>query len=69
MRIVLAAGALALIVSPVVSPFGLFEVRLFDLGGMVGVAGMVMTFVITSVRNARVLYLEETSPSWRGDTA
>jgi len=64
-----AVGALALIVSPVITPFGLFEIRLFDLGGIVGVAGMVTTFVITSVRNARALYLEETSRSWRGGTA
>ena len=28
LRIVLAVGALALIVSPVVTPFGLFEIRL-----------------------------------------
>ena len=63
LRIVLAAGALALIVSPVITPFGNFEIRLFDLGGIVGVAGMVTTFVVTSVRNARALYLEETHRS------
>jgi len=69
LRIVLAAGAFALIGSPVVKPFGLFEFRLFDLGGMVGVAGMVMTFFITSVSNGRALYLQETSRSWRGGTS
>ena len=37
LRIVLAAGAFALIGSPVVSAFGMVEVRLFDLGGIVGV--------------------------------
>lgn len=45
---------------PVIRPFGLVELRLFDLGGIVGVAGMVVTVVITSVRNAHALYLEET---------
>jgi archaetidylinositol phosphate synthase len=60
LRIVLAAGAFALISSPVVSPFGLFEIRLFDLGGIVGTAGMIMTFVITSMVNTRALYREET---------
>ncbi len=60
LRIVLAAGAFALIAWPVVKPFGLFEVRLFDLGGIVGVAGMVTTFVITSVNNGRALFQEET---------
>ncbi len=63
LRIVLAAGAVALISSPVVAPFGLFEIRLFDLGGIVGIAGMIMTFVITSVVNTRALYLEETRRS------
>jgi len=60
LRIILAAGAVALIGSPVVSPLGMAEVRLFDLGGMVGVAGMVTTFIVSSVRNAHALYLEET---------
>lgn len=60
LRIVLAAGAFAAIASPVVAPFGFFEIRLFDLGGILGGAGMVMAFVITSGRNARLLYLEET---------
>jgi archaetidylinositol phosphate synthase len=60
LRLILAAGAFALINFPVVSPFGLVEVRLFDLGGMVGVAGMVLTFLVASIANARKLYLEET---------
>ena len=60
LRIVLAAGAFALINSPTVKPFGLAELRLFDLGGIVGVAGMVTTFIVSSVRNAHALYLEET---------
>jgi phosphatidylglycerophosphate synthase len=60
LRIILAAGAFALVGSPVVHPLGIAEVRLFDLGGMVGVAGMIITFVVTSIANARKLYLEET---------
>lgn len=63
LRLILVAGAFALVEFPVVNPFGLVEVRLFDLGGIVGAAGMVMTFVVTSARNARVLYLEETHRS------
>ncbi len=62
-RILLAAGAFALISSPVVKPFGLAEFRLFNLGGILGVAGMVMAFIITSAGNARLLYLEETHRS------
>ena len=60
LRIVLAAGAFALIGAPIVTPLGLFDMRLFDLGGIVGAAGMVTCFVITSVNNARVLFREET---------
>ena len=60
LRILLTAGAFVAAVKPVVAPFGIVEVLLFDLGGMVGVAGMVMTFLITSSVNARALFLEET---------
>lgn len=63
LRILLAAGALALIASPVVRPFGMPEIRLFDLGGIVGVIGMVTTFVVTASKNIRALYLEETKRS------
>jgi archaetidylinositol phosphate synthase len=63
LRLVLAAGAFALAGAPVVNPFGLVEVRLFDLGGIVGVAGMLLTFVVTSASNTRTLYLEETNRS------
>lgn len=62
LRILLAAGAFALIGSPTVNTFGLVEFRLFDLGGIVAVAGMVTTFVVSSVRNARALYCEERLP-------
>jgi phosphatidylglycerophosphate synthase len=63
LRILLAAGALALIHTPVVTPFGLDPVRLWDLGGAIGAAGMVAAFIVTSSRNARALYLEETHRS------
>lgn len=61
LRLVLAAGAFALIAAPIVKPLGLFEVRLFDLGGIFSIAGMATTFVITSGVNARALYLQETT--------
>ena len=63
LRILLAAGALSLIAAPVVRPMGMAEVRLFDLGGIVGVIGMVTTFIITTSKNIRALYLEETKRS------
>jgi archaetidylinositol phosphate synthase len=63
LRILLAAGALALINTPVVNPFGLGPVRLWDIGGLIGAIGMGMTFVVTSMQNVRALYLEETPAS------
>ena len=63
LRILLAAGALALIAAPVIRPMGMAEVRLFDLGGIVGVFGMVTTFLVTTSKNIRALYLEETRRS------
>lgn len=63
LRILLAAGAFATAATPRVTPFGLFEMRLFDLGGIVGGTGMVMAFVITSIGNTRALYREETLQS------
>ena len=63
LRILLAAGALALISSPMVSPFGVGPLRLWDLGGVIGSIGMFGTFVVSSARNTRALYLEETRRS------
>jgi archaetidylinositol phosphate synthase len=60
LRILLAAGALALINTPMVKPFGLSPVLLWDLGGIIGAAGMVVTFLISSTQNVRALYAEET---------
>ena len=60
LRILMAAGALALINTPTVDVLGLGPVRLWDLGGVIGAIGMAGTFVITSMQNVRALYLEET---------
>lgn len=60
LRILLAAGALALINTPTVSPFGLGPIALWDLGGAIGAIGMIGAFVVSSARNTRALYLEET---------
>ncbi len=60
LRLLLAAGAIALIDSPIVAPFGLGPVRLWDLGGVIGAAGMIATFITSSVRNGVALYAEET---------
>jgi archaetidylinositol phosphate synthase len=60
LRIVMAAGALAVINTPMVDVAGLGTVRLWDLGGVIGAVGMVGTFVITAMQNIRMLYAEET---------
>ena len=60
LRILMAAGALALINTPTVNLFGLGQVRLWDLGGVIGAIGMIGAFVITSTQNVRALYIEET---------
>jgi archaetidylinositol phosphate synthase len=60
LRVLMAAGAIALINTPSVDVAGLGAVRLWDLGGVIGAIGMVGTFVITAAQNVRALYLEET---------
>jgi archaetidylinositol phosphate synthase len=60
LRIVMAAGALALIKTPSIGLFGLGSVLLWDLAGVLATVGLVATFVITSANNVRALYVEET---------
>jgi len=60
LRILLAAGALALINSPTVDFLGLGQVRLWDIGGLIGAIGMAMTFIVSSAKNVHALYVEET---------
>ena len=60
LRVLMAAGAIALISAPTVDPFGLGPILLWDLGGIIGAIGMGLTFVITSAQNVRALYVEET---------
>lgn len=63
LRVLLAAGALALIDTPVVAPFGLEPVQLWDVGGVIGACGMTAAFIVAGVRNGRALYLQETRRS------
>ena len=60
LRVLLAAGALALINFPMVSPFGIEPIRLWDLGGVIGATGMIGAFVAASINNGKALYAEET---------
>jgi phosphatidylglycerophosphate synthase len=58
LRILLAVGALTLIWNPMPIIAG-HPVKLFDLGGAIGAAGLVVTFVVSAIRNGKTLYESE----------
>ena len=60
LRVLLAAGAIALVNTPMVAPFGIAPVRLWDLGGVIGSLGMIGAFIAASWSNGKALYAEET---------
>ena len=60
LRLLLAAGALALLNAPLVEVPVVGATRLFDLGGVIAAIGMGAAFVATSSINVRALYLAET---------
>src|SRR5688500_9508772 len=60
LRVLLAGGAIALLNTPLVAPFGIEPVRLWDLGGVIGAAGMIGAFMAASWNNGKALYAEET---------
>jgi phosphatidylglycerophosphate synthase len=61
LRILLAIGALTLFVKPVVTILGV-QMPLFDVGGMVGTAGLIVTAIVSAVGNTRTLYAAEPLP-------
>ena len=61
LRILLAIGTLQLMRSDFVSIFG-NQWLLFDVGGAVGIAGLLLTFVVSAVTNGVALYREERLP-------
>jgi phosphatidylglycerophosphate synthase len=60
LRLLLAAGALALLNGPFVAVPVVGHLRLFDVGGVIGAIGMVGVFIAATSVNVRALYLEET---------
>jgi archaetidylinositol phosphate synthase len=56
LRILLAIGVATLAWRPMVTPFGLGPFRLFDVGGVVAIVGMVVAFIASSLRNTRALF-------------
>jgi len=69
LRIFLAVGAVWMIRKPWVSIAGLAPVRPFDLGGIVAIAALAITFAVSASRNARTLYLAEPSGARTGSKA
>ena len=58
LRILLAAGTLQLMRADAVQLFS-HRLLLFDVGGVVGIAGFLLTFVQAAIRNGSALYDEE----------
>ena len=67
LRLLLAAGSLALMRDPHVGVMGA-TFRLFDVGGVMAIAGIAVTLLIFITRNVRALYRAEPVPrAARGD--
>jgi phosphatidylglycerophosphate synthase len=67
LRLVLAAGNLAAFIHPAATIFGA-QYLLFDVGGLIGLAALVVTLVFAAVTNTRALYGAEPIPD-RGTDA
>jgi len=61
LRIILAIGNLVVWIRPHSVIFG-HTFQLFDVGGVVGAVGLVITFIYSAIRNTRTLYLAEPLP-------
>jgi archaetidylinositol phosphate synthase len=61
LRILLAIGALMLFVKPVVTIFGV-HIGLFDVGGIIGTIGLIVTAIVSAIGNTRGLYRAEPLP-------
>jgi archaetidylinositol phosphate synthase len=62
LRIILAVGTLFLVYKPHVYIAGSGPYRLFDIGGMVSIAGLALAFLASAFHTVRVLYREEPLP-------
>lgn len=63
LRIILAAGALAITRSPQVTLPIVGEIALFDLGGSIAAAGLAIVFLVSIIRNGIALYAAEPIPA------
>ena len=62
LRILLAIGNLVLLVHPNSTIFG-HTFLLFDVGGVIAIAGLFLTFIVSAARNGRTLYRAEPIPT------
>lgn len=62
LRVVLAIGAVKCARSPFIDLFAGPTVRLFDVGGIIAIAGLGIAFASAAVRNARALHRAEPLP-------
>jgi len=63
LRILIAIGAIKAAMTPQVDVPALGVMRLFDIGGLIGAAGLIVACVAAAVRNTRALYLAEPMPA------
>jgi hypothetical protein len=61
LRIVLAVGAIKAAFAPLIAIGGM-DLLLFDVGGVVAIAGMAVAFVVSASRNTRALFRAEPMP-------
>ena len=61
LRLLLAAGGFYVAAHPWVDVAG-WTVRLLDAGGLAAIAGLIVAFVASAIRNTRALYLAEPLP-------
>jgi phosphatidylglycerophosphate synthase len=66
LRILLAVGTLVLLVHPMAEISGR-NYRLFDVGGVIGIGGMIATLLRAIAVNARALHRAEPRPARRND--
>jgi archaetidylinositol phosphate synthase len=57
-RLLLAAGNLALLRWPTAKILGT-QVRVFDVGGVIGIVGMALMLIVSAIQHTRTLYREE----------
>jgi phosphatidylglycerophosphate synthase len=66
LRILLAAGTLQLLRSPYID-FAGQRLLLFDVGGVIAIGALLVTFIASAVRNGRLLYTLEPLSSHKGE--